>query len=226
MPESVRARSDRPTAWGGVPRFYTGRMMPTLATERLVLRPLRGDDFDDLAALHAEPSFWQYPLGRGQTPKETSEFLQRALDDYAGHGFGMAAVVDQTNAEVAGWAGLSVPAFLPEILPAVEVGWRLGSAWRGRGYATEAGAAWVDWGFESLGLDKIVSIFEPANVASGCVMNKLGFNLDVVTVHPTHGVELHVTALTRDRWAELRMTRNRSGKIGQPDQPDQSAGSG
>lgn len=214
---------ERSHGLGGVPRFYTGRMMPTLATERLVLRPLRGDDLDDLVALHAEASFWQYPLGRAQTPEETSEFLQRVLDNYSGHGFGMAAVADRTNGKVVGWAGLSVPAFLPEILPAVEVGWRLGSAWRGRGYATEAGAAWVDWGFESLGLDKIVSIFEPANVASGRVMDKLGFRLDDVTVHPTYGVELHVTALGRDRWAELRMTRHGPANTGQP---DQSAGSG
>ncbi len=73
-----------------------------------------------------------------------------------------------------GWLGLAVPHFLPEILPAVEVGWRLGERFRGQGYATEGAAAAVRYGFEELGLDRLVSIFEPANVASGRVMEKLG----------------------------------------------------
>ena len=186
-------------------------MMPSIATERLVLRPLRPDDLDALTPLHAEYSFWQYPLGRGQTAAETGQFLQRVDDHYATHGFGLAAVVDPASGDLAGWAGLTTPAFLPEILPAVEVGWRLGSAWRGQGYATEAGAAWVEWGFESLGLDRVVSIFEPANVASGHVMKKLGFELDIVTAYPTRGTELHVTALTKDRWAQLRAAADRPG---------------
>jgi RimJ/RimL family protein N-acetyltransferase len=183
---------------------YGRRMMLSLETERLVLRPLQSGDLDVLVTLHAEESFWQYPLGRAETAAETRGFLQRVLDDYSSNGFGLAAVVVRERGDLVGWCGLSIPNFLPEILPAVEVGWRLGSAWRGQGYATEAGGAWVDWGFESLGLDRIVSIFEPANVASGRVMEKLGFELDMVTIDPAFHVDLHVTALTRERWAELR----------------------
>ena len=179
-------------------------MMPSLETGRLLLRPLRADDLDALSPLHAEYSFWQYPLRRGQTRGETGVFLERVVDQYAKHAFGLAAVVETASGALTGWAGLSIPAFLPEVLPAVEVGWRLGSAWHGRGYATEAGAAWVQWGFEGLGLDRIVSIFETANVASGRVMKKLGFDLDRVTAYPSSQIELHVTALTRERWAELR----------------------
>lgn len=183
-------------------------MTAILKTKRLLLRPLRADDLEQLASLHAEDSFWKYPLGRGQTGEETEAFLQRVLHGYEHLGIGVEAVVDQASGDLAGWAGLSVPDFLPEILPAVEVGWRLGSRWRGRGYATEAGAAWVEWGFESLGLGKIVSIFEPANLASGRVMNKLGFELDLTTTHPTRGIQVHVTALTRDRWSQLRRGGN------------------
>lgn len=181
-----------------------GRVADTLETERLVLRPLRGDDLGALALLHAEQSFWQYPLGRGQTRAETEEFLERAIDSYARHSFGLHAVVERATGTLTGWAGLSVPGFLPEILPAVEVGWRLGSAWRGRGYATEAGAAWVGWGFETLDLDRIVSIYEPANEASGRVMGKLGFEPDRMTVHPGRKIDLYVTVLTRARWAQHR----------------------
>ncbi len=174
-----------------------------LETERLVLRPLGPDDLEALTALHAEPSFWHYPFGRGQTPAETEGFLVRVIDSYSRLGFGLHAVEERRTGAMIGWAGLSVPEFLPEILPAVEVGWRLGSAWWGQGYATEAGAAWVHWGFETLGLDRIVSIFEPDNERSGRVMAKLGFELERVTVHPRRGICVHVTVLTRGRWAVI-----------------------
>lgn len=175
----------------------------TLETERLTLRPFRPADLDRLAPLHAEGAFWWYPLQRGQSREETAGFLARTLDRYATTGWGVGAVVERATGTLVGWAGLAEPAFLPEVLPAVEVGWRLGSAWWGRGYATEAGAAWVRWGFEDGGLDRIVSIYEPPNQASGRVMARLGFELDRVAVHPALGVELHVTALTRTRWREL-----------------------
>lgn len=174
-----------------------------LETDRLELRRLRPDDLDALAELHAEPSFWHYPLRRGQSRAESEQFLAGVLEDQAERGFGLGAVVERQSGSLAGWAGLSVPRFLPEILPAVEVGWRLGAAWRGRGYATEAGAAWVGWGFEQLGLDRIVSIFEPANRASGRVMEKLGFETDRVLLHPARKLELEVRALPVERWRRL-----------------------
>ncbi|WP_237552257.1 GNAT family N-acetyltransferase [Streptomyces sp. SID5789] len=49
---------------------------------------------------------------------------------------------------MAGFTGLSVPNYLPEVLPAVEVGWRLGRAHWGQGMATEAAAAALRFGFE------------------------------------------------------------------------------
>ena len=98
-----------------------------------------------------------------------------------------------------GWAGLAVPHFLPEVLPAVEVGWRLAGPWRGRGLATEAGAAAVEFGFTAGGLERIVSIYEPDNVASGRVMERLGFTHDRTTVGP-RGEEVVVMVLERQRW--------------------------
>lgn len=157
-------------------------------------------DLDDLALLHAEESFWRYPFGRGWARAETEEFLQRTIARYDDPGIAVSAVVQTGTGELAGWAGLSIPTFLPEILPAVEVGWRLGERWRGRGFATEAGRAWIRFGFEELGLSSIVSIYEPENVASGAVMRRLGFTLERETEHPTRGVDLHVMSLSRNDW--------------------------
>jgi RimJ/RimL family protein N-acetyltransferase len=93
-----------------------------------------------------------------------------------------------------------VPDFLPEILPAIEVGWRLGIEFRGKGYATEAAEAALRWGFEELGIDEIVSIYEPENVASGRVMDRLGFGPGSATTDPGRDPPLLVRRLTSDTW--------------------------
>jgi RimJ/RimL family protein N-acetyltransferase len=103
-----------------------------------------------------------------------------------------------------GWAGLAVPHFLPEILPAVEVGWRLAEAYRGQGLATEAGSAAVDWGFTEGGLERIVSIYEPENAPSGRVMERLGFTYERTTSGTPRGETVRVMELTRERWSDLR----------------------
>jgi RimJ/RimL family protein N-acetyltransferase len=178
--------------------------IPTLTTPRLVLRPFRPEDLPALVELHAEESFWWYPLRAAMPADETARFLERMLERYESDGFGIEALLDRASGVLVGWAGLAVPHFLPQILPAIEVGWRLGGPWRGRGLATEAGQAAVDFGFTEGGLDRIVSIYEPANVASGRVMEHLGFMPWLRTSGP-RGKEVVVTELVRARWEERRV---------------------
>ncbi len=177
--------------------------IPTLTTPRLVLRPFQSGDLDELAAIHAEESFWWYPLRSAMSKEDTVGFLERVRARYDSDGFGLEAVIDRASGTMIGWAGLAVPHFLPEILPAVEVGWRLSGPWRGRGLATEAGAASVEFGFTTGGLERIVSIYEPENVASGRVMEHLGFTHWLTTTGPRGG-EVVVTELTRTRWEDRR----------------------
>ena len=174
-------------------------LVPVLTTARLVLRPFSPADLDELAVIHAEESFWWYPRRRGMTVAETADFLSRMLERYESDGFGIEALIDRASGAMIGWAGLAVPHFLPQILPAVEVGWRLAGPFRGRGLATEAGAAALEFGFTTGGLERIVSIYEPDNVASGRVMERLGFVPWLTTSGPG-GEEVAVTELTRERW--------------------------
>ena len=157
--------------------------IPTLTTARLVLRPFVPDDLDELAALHAEESFWWYPLrarhGRRRRPPSSS---QRVLARYESDGFGIEALIDRDERghDRVGGAGRAA---LPARDPARRSRWA--GAWPGpgvgRGLATEAGAAAVDFGFTTGGLDRIVSIYEPENVASGRVMERLGFTHRLTT---------------------------------------------
>ena len=62
--------------------------------------------------------------------------------------------------------------------PAVEVGWRLARAHWAKGYATEGARAAVRFGFETLGLEEIVSMTVLGNARSWRVMEKLGMRRD------------------------------------------------
>ncbi|MGO8823937.1 MAG: GNAT family N-acetyltransferase [Acidimicrobiales bacterium] len=178
-----------------------GPAIPTLTTERLVLRPFVSADLDELAVIHAEESFWWYPRRAAMSAEETRGFLTTVIQRYEDDGFGIEALIDRASGRMIGWAGLAVPHFLPEILPAVEVGWRLSGPYRGRGLATEAGAAAVEFGFTDGGLERIVSLYEPENVASGRVMEKLGFVHRLSTVGP-RGEKVAVMELQRDGWTD------------------------
>ena len=73
-----------------------------------------------------------------------------------------------------GWVGLTKVWEPKEMLPAVEVGWFINRNYWGKGFATEGGRRSLIFGFEDLGLDRIIARYDLNNVASGKVMEKLG----------------------------------------------------
>jgi RimJ/RimL family protein N-acetyltransferase len=141
-------------------------------TERLELRRMQPGDLDALAEVFAVREVWQFPYGRGFTRAETGEFLDAQLRAWETNGFGL--WIARERDRTLGFVGLSVPLFLPEVLPAVEVGWRLHpDAW-GQGYASEAARAALREGFETLGLEEICSIPQSINPASYRVCERIG----------------------------------------------------
>jgi RimJ/RimL family protein N-acetyltransferase len=161
---------------------------PSLETERLLLRPWRpAEDLDALAALNAAPEVMRFVApNRPLTRAESAAQLDRFVAHWDEHGYGLWAVVPrlEPGAGCIGFAGLAVPSFLPAILPAVEVGWRLAPAFWGRGLATEAAGASVAFGFERLGLRSIVAVVEVGNARSMRVAEKLGMRASGHRGHP------------------------------------------
>ena len=169
---------------------------PSVETERLLLRPWRpAEDLDALAAVNADPAVmrWVTP-NRPLRREETADFLDRVIRHWDEHGFGLWALVPRLEAGAGciGLAGLAIPSFLPAVLPTVEVGWRLDSAWWGRGLATEAARASVEFGFERLGLRSIVAIVDPGNAPSLRVAEKLGMRPGPDRLHPVTRRRLRV----------------------------------
>lgn len=105
---------------------------------------------------------------------------------------------------IIGYVGLSVPMFLPEILPAAEVGWRLDPAYWGRGLATEGARAALHEGFITLGLGEIVSVPQARNPPSARVCERLGMHLDNEVTIPANERRGELAAvlyrITRRQW--------------------------
>ena len=149
-----------------------------IRTERLDLRRFDMDDVDALASVFAQEDVWRYPYGRAFSRLETEAFLEAQIAHWDAVGFGLWLTLERMTGRAVGYVGLSVPTFLPEILPAVEVGWRLDPSVWGRGYATEAASAALEEAFTTLGLNEVCSVPQADNPASVRVAERLGLRLD------------------------------------------------
>ncbi|MCG7627011.1 GNAT family N-acetyltransferase [Epibacterium sp. MM17-32] len=171
---------------------------PEIETRRLLLRGWKPDDLTPFAAICANPDVMRY-IGTGATL--TTEDTARRIASFEAHwaerGYGLFAVQSKATDDLIGFAGLSWPGFLPEILPAVEIGWRFAKAHWGHGYASEAATAALEFGVGTRGLTEIVSIYQPQNAASGRIMQKLGLVFDRRTLDPSCGRAVEVYRLPR-----------------------------
>jgi len=170
-----------------------------LRTERLLLRRWRDDDRALFAAMNADPEVMRFIGGGRSLARPDSEaLLGRFESEWHERGFGLWAVEERAAPGVLlGFCGLTVPAFLPQVLPAVEVGWRLARPAWGRGIATEAARASLSWGFERLEVREMLSIVHPENARSLRVCEKLGMERRADRVHPVTRGRVRVMAAVR-----------------------------
>lgn len=186
----------------GTPFVIQNGPVVTLETPRLILRRWREEDVAPMAAVNGDPEVMRWIRdGSVRDEQQTRGAVQAWESEWESRGFGLFAVEIRATGELAGFTGLSVPEFLPEVLPAVEVGWRLGRSHWGQGLATEAAAAAVRFGFEDRGLERIVSIAQVGNGASERIMTKLGMRPVRETVNPTCGRRVRVFELESDQYA-------------------------
>ncbi|WP_326649507.1 MULTISPECIES: GNAT family N-acetyltransferase [unclassified Streptomyces] len=170
--------------------------MTEIQTPRLLLRRWHEDDLAPMAEINADPEVMEW-IGDGSVRdlEQTAEDIERWEEEWDEEGFGLFAVELLASGELAGFVGLSVPEFLPEVLPVVEIGWRLGRQFWGQGYASEAAHASLEFALQDRGLDRVVSIARTGHEASENVIRKLGMELVRQTTHPQYGFPLSVYAI-------------------------------
>lgn len=146
-------------------------LVPELRTERLRLRALSEDDFEEYAAMMADPDVTQF-LGDGRPLSRADAWRQLAI--FAGHwmlrGFGLWAVEERASGRFVGRVGCHHPAEFPEF----EIGYVLARHAWGRGYAREAAAASLLYARNVLRREAIGSLIRPGNERSIRVAESLG----------------------------------------------------
>jgi RimJ/RimL family protein N-acetyltransferase len=149
-------------------------MIPTLRSERLILRPLREDDLDASAAMYADPEVMRY-LGDGHvfTRQESWRYLAFLIGHWQLRGFGMWSVTLRHDDGMIGRAGF----FQPEDWPGFEIGWTFARHAWGHGYATEAALCALRHGREVMRRDEVISVIHPENAASIRVAERIGERL-------------------------------------------------
>ncbi|CCB87060.1 shikimate biosynthesis protein AroDE [Parachlamydia acanthamoebae UV-7] len=147
--------------------------LSSIKTERLILRPWRESDLEPFAKLNADPRVLEY-FPATLTREESDALAQRIISKMDEQGWGLWAVSLPGVSDFIGFIGLSKVLFEASFTPAVEIGWRLAYDFWGKGYAPEGALAALQYGFETLHLDKIVSFTTVQNERSRKVMEKIG----------------------------------------------------
>jgi RimJ/RimL family protein N-acetyltransferase len=165
---------------------------PMPATERLLLRRFTPGDRAPFAALNADPEVVRYVGdGRPMTRADSDALMDAIGAHWAQHGFGLWCAAPREDPEAClGFVGLAIPSFLPSVMPAVEVGWRLARAAWGRGLATEGARASLEHAFGELRLRSVISVIDPGNARSVRVAEKLGMRRGAAHRHPVTGRKL------------------------------------
>lgn len=163
-------------------------MVPTLTTDRLILRPYRDGDFDAYATMWADPVVVRY-IGGTPTSREDSwsRFL-RNVGMWQHFGFGFFVVEDRTSGQFIGDVGFQERRrdIVPSMEGTIETGWGLLPAAHGKGLATEAVGAALAWADHAHGGRRFTSLIDAANTASVRVAEKVGFRHLADTTY--HGV--------------------------------------
>lgn len=174
-----------------------------IETPRLILRPPQREDFDGYAGLIGDEETARYIGGHLSRAAAWRKFLQMP-GAWMMQGFGMFSVIDKASGQ---WLGQLGP-WKPEGWPGNEIGWSLRrDAW-GRGYATEATVATIDWAFEHLGWTDIIHCIDPANLASQKLAQRLG-STRLRTARLPAPYEDHITDVwgqTLEQWRARRAT--------------------
>ena len=176
------------------PQVALPMMVTSIETPRLILRPMRAEDVDDLPAVLGDPrvmaSFGEPPFDRARMER----WVRRNLDHQERYGYGLFTLVLRANGLVIGDCGLE--RMDEGNVVQAELGYDLRADCWNRGLATEAAAAVRDYATRALGLPRLISQIRVGNAASRRVAEKIGMRLEAEVER--HGYRYWVFVRARD----------------------------
>ncbi len=146
------------------------KLIPTLHSSRLRLTALTEQHFEAYAAMLGDPQSTRF-IGDGQALDRVNAWRSMAmlLGHWVLRGYGMWALERLDNGAFVGRAGL----LKPEGWPDVELGWMIAPETRNQGYASEAATAVLDFAWQTLELNRVVSLIRPGDAASEHLARRL-----------------------------------------------------
>ncbi len=157
-----------------------------IETSRLCLREWKNSDAEIFIEMNGNDKVMEF-FPALLSAEETLAMIERTKKFIADHKFGFWAAERKDTNEFIGFVGLSIPRFQTDFTPCVEIGWRLAQKHWGNGFAPEAAAACLNYGFDILKLTEIVSFTSVLNTKSMNVMKKIGMHYVKDFEHP--GIE-------------------------------------
>ena len=143
------------------------------STERLVLRRWIDEDIPLFIAMNQDSVVMRH-FPSTLTTEETLNIVTRIKTSFETNHFGLYAVELRSTGEFLGFTGFAIPRFESFFTPCIEIGWRYKqSAW-GKGFATEAAKACLEYGFKTLGFGEVYSFTATINQPSVKVMQRIG----------------------------------------------------
>ena len=138
--------------------------------------------------------------GKPRSRKHSQLRFGHLADDWNQLGYGLLAIERLSDQAFLGFAGLGTPDFLPQLLPATEVGWRIKASEWGLGYGTEAAQAIIDWAFGELRRERVLAIIRQDNRQSIRIAEKLGMTARPAIDDPRYEAALAIYELEATRW--------------------------
>ncbi|MBI3097954.1 MAG: GNAT family N-acetyltransferase [Planctomycetes bacterium] len=167
-----------------------------IETDRLCLRELTSDDLEALfAVLGDREALYNWP--KIFTREEVAGWIERSQASYEKHGHGLWAVVLKSTGECIGDCGIVLQ--VVEGKEERELGYHLQKKHWGNGYATEAGAACMEFAFRSLKRDRIISLIMPHHTKARGVAERLGMRVEREVQWKAAGAHL-VHVITREEY--------------------------
>ncbi len=158
-----------------------------LETERLVLRTLEQDDFEEVCKLLQDPVV-MYAYEGAFSDQEVQAWLDKMFWRYENDGFALWAVIEKSSGELIGQCGITYQEYNGGWVP--EVGYLFRKEFWHKGFATEAAMACKEYAFQVLNFDEVYSIIRDSNVASQNVARRNGMTEVDTFVKHYRGVEM------------------------------------
>jgi RimJ/RimL family protein N-acetyltransferase len=164
-----------------------------IETARLFLRPPQPGDVEAMVKIHQDPEVLRF-LAPGSPPADAG-IAWRNVAMMIGHwhirGYGPFVVGEKAGGELIGRAGL----WNPDGWPGVELGWLIQRSHWGRGFATEAAKGALDWAWDNVAVEHIISMIHPQNTRSIRVAEKIGERFERAEVKGES--EMHIYGVNR-----------------------------